>query len=60
MGFGSLRTPEHLLVVDEAAGAPVEYYDLVEDPNELDNRVDDPATAAIRSDLLARLLDRIA
>lgn len=34
-----------------------ELYDLQEDPQELHNRIDDPALAAVQSDLKQRLLD---
>ncbi|BAM03122.1 sulfatase-like hydrolase/transferase [Phycisphaera mikurensis] len=48
-----VRTHRHKLVVREAGGD--ELYDLAADPWEMDNRIDDPALAAARCDLLQRL-----
>lgn len=39
----------------EADASGVELYDLVDDPQELYNRADDPALASVRSELLERL-----
>lgn len=60
MNFGSVRTPEHLLVLDERTLEVAEYYDLVADPEELENRVAEPGTEGIRADLAELLLSRIS
>jgi len=51
---GMIRTARHKLVVDYSTDpfTPIELYDLDADPDELDNRVGDPALAQIRADLL--------
>ncbi|MET0903496.1 MAG: sulfatase [Acidimicrobiales bacterium] len=48
-----VRTPTHLYV--EYSDGERELYDLVADPHQLDNRVDDPALAEVQADLAARL-----
>jgi arylsulfatase A-like enzyme len=54
----TLRTAEHRLTV--YAGRPYgELYDLRDDPDQFINRWDDPAVAAVRADLTARLLDEV-
>jgi arylsulfatase A-like enzyme len=45
-----LRTRTHKLVYN--APAVGELYDLVRDPHELENRIDDPAYAAVKAQLL--------
>jgi choline-sulfatase len=50
-----IRTSTHKLI--HRRHGLSELYDLVDDPRELRNRHDDPALAAIRSDLERRLLD---
>lgn len=57
-----LATETHKLVAHHgppasARPATGELYDLADDPDELVNRWDDPACAAVKADLLARLLD---
>jgi hypothetical protein len=49
-----VRTPQYKYARYDDGGA--ELYDLVRDPNELDNRVDDPACRAAVT-TLARQLD---
>jgi arylsulfatase A-like enzyme len=51
---GMVRTVRYKLVVDYRTDpfTPIELYDLDADPDELDNRVGDPALAQIRADLL--------
>jgi hypothetical protein len=36
-----------------------ELYDLVEDPLELDNRIDDPALAEVLADLRAQMAEAV-
>ena len=57
-----LRTGDHKLIVHHGAPATArqrvgELYDLAADPQELRNLWDDPASAALRADLTAQLLD---
>jgi len=49
--YTMIRTDEHKLVV--ADGAPSELYDLLGDPDENENRVDDPVLASQQAELLA-------
>jgi hypothetical protein len=54
-----VRTRGHKLVRahSDASG---ELYDLVHDPDETQNRWDDPDYAAVKMDLLQRMCDRMA
>ena len=42
------------------APGPDELFDLVADPGELENRIDDPLSRAVLSDLAERLAARMA
>lgn len=53
----TVRTRRHKLTIEAESGAG-ELYDLEADPDEMDNRFDDPAYAAIRADLMAMLARR--
>ena len=53
-----LRTQTHKLVL--TASGPDELFDLVADPGELENRIDDPLFKAELSDLAGRLAERMA
>ena len=57
-GHAAIRTRDQVLVVDEAAGVPVELYDLGTDPDEWVNRVDDPALAQVQQSLIDLLAER--
>lgn len=50
-GFAMWRTERYKLVVYEKTRTPVQLFDLVEDPEEDANRVDDPAYASVVSDM---------
>ena len=52
-----LRTQTHKLVL--TASGPDELFDLVADPGELKNRIDDPLCRAVLSDLAERLAKRM-
>lgn len=52
-----LRTRTHKLVVNPESVN--ELYDLAEDPDELVNRIDDPAYGQVRGDLMAELYQRL-
>ncbi|MBI3973019.1 MAG: sulfatase-like hydrolase/transferase [Chloroflexi bacterium] len=54
----AVRTPEFRLVY-YGRGAEGELYDRRDDPDELVNRWDDPAYAAVRLELTERLLDYV-
>ena len=51
-----MRTKTHKLTLETNSGAG-ELYDLVNDPQEMDNRFGDPGVAAVRS---ASSIDMIA
>ncbi len=51
-GFAMWRTERYKLVVYEKDHLPVQLFDLVEDPLEDHNRVDDPAYAGTVSDMV--------
>ena len=53
-----LRTDQHKLVIcaDETYG---ELFDLVSDPQERQNRFDDPAYSGIKQQLMERLIHRL-
>ena len=50
-----VRTTDHKLVVDLETGVSEELYALATDPDERDNRIDDPDLVAVASDLADRL-----
>jgi arylsulfatase A-like enzyme len=57
-----LRQGDHKLIVHHGLPATArqrsgELYDLATDPQELHNLWDDPASAILRADLTAQLLD---
>ncbi len=47
------------LVVEAISDKPVELYDWESDPDEVNNRVDDPGLESIRQDLIENHLSRI-
>ncbi|MBI5264122.1 MAG: DUF4976 domain-containing protein, partial [Bradyrhizobium sp.] len=51
-GFGMFRTQGHKLVVFEETRQPVQLFDLVLDPDENHNVVDDPTYAGVLSELM--------
>ncbi|MSQ71658.1 MAG: DUF4976 domain-containing protein [Betaproteobacteria bacterium] len=53
----TVRTRTHKLTLELASGAG-ELYDLVNDPDEMDNRFDDPATAPVRKALTEAAMSR--
>ena len=58
--FSMVRTDRYKMSVNAATREPLELYDMLDDPRELHNRVNDPALRAVREGLiesdLARLL----
>ena len=46
----TVRTRTHKLTLEQSTGAG-ELYDLANDPQEMDNRFDDPGCAAVRKEL---------
>lgn len=51
------RTKTHKLTIEEISGAG-ELYDLVNDPNEMNNRFDDPALANVQQALMEMIRSR--
>jgi len=51
-GFGMWRTERYKLVVHEQEQLPVQLFDLLEDPDEERNQVDDPGHKAALADLM--------
>ena len=51
--YAAIRTPRYKYV--EYASGETELYDLAQDPDELQNRANDPALAALRAELAGRL-----
>lgn len=56
-GFGMFRTERYKLVVYERDGQPVQLFDLDADPDENRNLIDDPASAAVISEMTARYVE---
>ena len=52
-----MRTKRHKLTLEQNSGAG-ELYDLLEDPQEMDNRFDDGACASIRRELTDMIRSR--
>lgn len=53
-GFAAFETDRHKLVVDEDAVAGCQLFDLVEDPLEDHNLVDDPASKSVVDEMMER------
>lgn len=53
----TVRTRTHKLTIEAISGAG-ELYDLVNDPNEMDNRFDDPALAGVQRELVGMIRSR--
>jgi len=49
--MGMLRTDQYKIIIDYQLGESVELYDLKNDPNELVNRIEDPAYAEVAAEL---------
>ncbi len=58
--FSMVRTDRYKMAVNATTREPLDLYDMLDDPRELHNRVNDPALRAVREGLiefdLARLL----
>jgi arylsulfatase A-like enzyme len=52
MGFTMVRNQRYKLAAEAVSLKPVEFFDLEDDPEELRNRVADPALQAVRDELL--------
>jgi choline-sulfatase len=57
--YRALRTERYRYTLESETGMPCELFDLEADPDELVNRVEDPAFAGIASELRDRLEARI-
>jgi arylsulfatase len=58
-GFSMIRTDRYKLVVKSKTRRPVELYDLVKDPNELNNLVQNQSYKTVCRDLLGRYLNKL-
>lgn len=45
-------TDRYKMAVNSLTREPLELYDMVEDPNELNNRVNDPSFRQVRDELI--------
>ena len=50
--YSMARDERYKMTVDSAGRVPVELYDMLEDPRELTNRVDDPGHKTVRERFL--------
>ncbi len=58
-GYSMVRNEQYKMAVHTRARQPVELYDMVEDPNELRNLVNDSSLEKVRSELLNEHLGRL-
>ena len=58
-GFSMVRNDRYKLVVKARTQRPVEFYDLKNDPNEINNLVKDPSVETIRDELLENHLKKL-
>jgi len=56
-GYSMVHDGRYKLAVDAKTRKQMEFLDLQQDPQELNNAVNEPATAVVRSELQARYLD---
>ncbi|MEE8399787.1 MAG: sulfatase-like hydrolase/transferase [Desulfobacterales bacterium] len=59
MAYSMVRTDRYKMSVNTLTREPLDLYDMEEDPNELHNRVADPALQDVRDALLNGHLDRL-
>jgi arylsulfatase A-like enzyme len=59
MAYSMVRTDRYKMSVNTLTREPLDLYDMEEDPNELHNRVADPALQDVRDELLSGHLDRL-
>jgi arylsulfatase A-like enzyme len=58
-GFSMVRSDKYKLAINTASRQPVEMYDLENDPNELNNLVNDPSLSATRQELINKYLNKL-
>jgi len=58
-GFSMVRSDKYKLVINTETRKPVEMYDLENDPNELNNLVNDPSLSATRQELTSNYLNKL-
>lgn len=58
--FRAVRNHRYRLTLETTTSTPCELFDLIEDPDELHNRVSDQSLAAVASELTAQLHDCIS
>ena len=59
MAYSMVRTDRYKMSVNTLTQEPLDLYDMEADPNELHNRVSDPALENVRRELLEGHLDRL-
>jgi hypothetical protein len=55
-GFASFETNAYKLVLDEDALAPAQLFDRVNDPNEDENLITDPAVASVVGEMMDEIV----
>jgi len=58
-GFSMVRNERYKMAIDDASQRVVEFYDLLEDPKELRNLVNDSSIASIKRELFDRHMTRL-
>jgi len=58
--FRAIRNHRYRLTMETHTRTPCELFDLIEDPDELRNRVSDPSLASVLSELTKQLDDCIS
>ena len=58
--FRAVRNHRYRLTLETKTGTPCELFDLIEDPDELQNRVSDPSLASVLSELTEQLHECIS
>lgn len=58
--FRAIRDQRYRLTLESSSSTVCELFDLLDDPLELHNRVNDPGLAAVQADLVEQLVARVA
>ena len=57
--YSMARTARYKMAIGSITREPVELYDMQNDPNELENRVNDPALADVRQEMLEQHFSKL-